>query len=105
MSDIGTCCRISAKMLEIADPDRPDLQKHNRGQAGLLLKAADMADEQEELMADLLAALKDLVQASDGHPGSVTQRAQARATIAKAEDRDEDREILDDAARHEEGRS
>ena len=37
-----------------------------------------------ELNTDLLAALKDLVQASDGHPGSVAQRNQARSAIDKA---------------------
>jgi hypothetical protein len=34
---------------------------------------------------DMLKALKALVSASDGHPGSVQQRRAARAAIAKAE--------------------
>jgi hypothetical protein len=58
------------------------------------LKALDrlveMQNEIEQLKAenaDMLAALKALVTASDGHPGSIQQRNVARAAIAKAESR------------------
>jgi hypothetical protein len=52
-SAVGICCRNSAMMLAACDDARPDLQKHNRGQAELLLRAADIAD-------DMLAALKQI---------------------------------------------
>ena len=91
MSAVGYCCRISAKLLEICDQDKPNLQKHNRGQAELLRRAADMADEQEAINADLLAALKAML---DHTQIPLTHRMDAkalkawndaRAAIAKAE--------------------
>lgn len=50
--------------------------------------AGDEAEANARLIAaapDLLTALKALVIATDGHPGSVRQRDEARAAIAKAE--------------------
>jgi hypothetical protein len=88
-SSVGRCCRNSAAMLAICDSDRSDLQKHNRGQAELLLRAADIADEMFDL-AKNIAGIDDRYLAHTSILASAAHewRDQARAVIAKAEGRD-----------------
>jgi hypothetical protein len=83
-SSVGACCRNAAMMLQIADQNpiddkelRTRILKANAGQAELLHKAADIADE-------MLVALKALLAATmyKDHPA---ESAMAIAAIEKAE--------------------
>ncbi len=63
------------------------LKEHNKAMEVL---AAKWSEDDARLIAaapELLAALKDLVRTSDGHPDSLAARRYARNVIAKAEDK------------------